>query len=1108
MLDMRQILKQLNAEQRAAVEHIDGPLMVLAGPGTGKTQLLSARVANILATTDTLAQNILCLTFTEAGVRAMRERLTGMIGEAAYDVRISTYHGFGSEIIRAYPDFFYDVAIESGKDTRLEKPIDDLTKTQLLDEILQSLRYDDPLRSARYYVRDVASTISELKSNLIAPERLQEIAQENSEFITRSAAQVQDTFGSVGRIPSIAKALTVFESLGDVLAPYQQQLAMQAHQELHDALEQAASTQKTTVLTAWKNRWLERTADNRWQIAGQTSAQKMRSLASVYAAYNDALATRSLYDFDDMIVRCVAALQQQPELRASLQETYQYILLDEFQDTNAAQFALVKLIANHPVHEGRPNIMAVGDDDQAIYAFQGAHVGNMLDFIHAFSDVAVINLVQNYRSHKDILHVAHALGEQIESRLHHNMQGITKSLQAANSTLPPKAAIERHEFVGQANELSWIADRIATLLAAGTPADEIAVLAPKHALLEQVVSFLNDQNVAVHYEKRENILQTPIVQSLVHTARLLVAIQQRDSTLMDELFPVVLSLPHWRIPVQAIWQINWQYATKDESRSWAELALESELAKPVIFLLELAETARLAPLERTLDYITGLDALEISEGEVYASPLKEHYFSTAARNKSNLEFYEALSHISVIRSKLRNYQSDSDAMLSLDDFVSFINMYELAEQPLINTHPIAQASEAVQLLTVYKAKGLEFSHVFLLSMHDDVWGSRARSNINKLPLPHNLAHIRYRGSSEDELRRLLFVAVTRAKQGLYLTSYQTSESGKQSEPVKYLRERMAEDDQRESEILPAHNRQVVQNDYGHQVPSKQIELLWHSRHTALNPSLQSLLQDRLVSYKMNPTHLNTFVDMEYGGPEAFLLKTLLKFPSAPTADSEFGTAIHNTLDWLQKQAVRHGLPTFAQITQEFSRQLHSRYVPSSDFADLEERGKRALKAYVNQRPEMFTAQAISEVDFSHEGVLLEASAHLSGKIDRLEVDSTNRSLQIVDFKTGDALKAWGANTKSLKYQQQLLFYKLLIEGSHSYKGYRVESARLEFVEPDEQGRIAKPLYVTFDEQSIQALSDLILHVWQHIQQLNLPDTNAYPTTYQGTKQFIAKLLEA
>src|SRR3990167_4642452 len=167
--------KKLNTRQRQALDSIEGPLLVIAGPGTGKTQLLTTRVAAILHKTDSEPQNILCLTYTESAAYEMRQRLVNMIGQRAYNITISTYHAFGSELIRRFPEYF--------SDTTDLRPVDELGQHTEVEEIISNLPYDNPLRKASYYIKDVVSTISELKKSLLEPADLRKIANANLKAI-------------------------------------------------------------------------------------------------------------------------------------------------------------------------------------------------------------------------------------------------------------------------------------------------------------------------------------------------------------------------------------------------------------------------------------------------------------------------------------------------------------------------------------------------------------------------------------------------------------------------------------------------------------------------------------------------------------------------------------------------------------------------------------------------------------------------------------------------------------------------------------------------------------------------------------------------------------
>ena len=1068
---------KLNAAQSEAVNHIYGPLLVLAGPGTGKTQLLSARIANILQKTDANPQNILCLTFTESAAQNMRERLTSIIRDDAYDVHINTYHGFGSDVIRAYPNYFEKVNLETGKDARMERPIDELQALQIVSELIEALPYDSPLFGARHYPKHLVSTISELKRALITPSRLATISTDNLACVQQLSPRIASVLENQKRMPSkSSQAIPLFESILAELGG-DRSLVVAARDELEAALKDAEATESSKPLTAWKNAWLTKDSYDRFVFTDPDQHLRMIELAKLYKNYQHTLEERSLYDFDDMILRTIVTLHDNDELRFTLQEKYQFILLDEFQDTNAAQFELVKLLADNPANEGMPNIFAVGDDDQAIYAFQGARASNMLSFKESFRDVKVVNLTENYRSHPHILHVAHQIAGQIESRLHHQIEGIEKVLLASNPSLPKNASIERHEFSGEANEYAWVAQKASTLIASGVAAREIAILAPQHKYLERIVPCFVAENVPITYEKREDILQTPLLRSFETISQLLLAINQQNEAHMNQLFPQVLSFEFYDIPIQHIWKINWQ-CNDQKAPSWAECALnDSLLATHINALLKLGSLSTTEPLEYILDYITGNTQLKLTSQETYVSPLKTYYFS---KTTDAVQYYELLTNLSVIREHLRALQAGSEQLLTISDFLTFIHAHEQAEQPLINTHPIAQSQQSVQLMTTYKAKGLEFEHVFLLSVHDDIWGKKARGNSNKLSLPANLQHIRYRGSNEDELRRLLFVAITRAKVGLYLTSHTTKDNGKPTEPVKYLQE-YEQDETRRSAILPEGYDIVNKQQTTVEATMHAVETLWYSRHVEISAPLRDLLLPRLERYMMSPTHLNTFIDTEYGGPAVFLMQTLLRFPQAPSEDGEFGTAIHNTLDWAQRHPDQN---TLQNILKQFDQQLEKRYIAYARREEFRRRGHNALSSYVKAHPSLLKSPAKSEVDFRQEGVVL-GDARLSGKIDRIEIDEAHKTLHIVDFKTGKPALKWDTSLKLQKYKQQLYFYKLLIEGSHSWSGYSVASARLEFVEPFSDGSVAPPLYVSFSEKELAEIKQLIADTWQNIMTLNL-----------------------
>jgi DNA helicase-2/ATP-dependent DNA helicase PcrA len=1112
------VYQALNSAQREAVDTIEGPLLVIAGPGTGKTQLLSARVANILQRTDTPARNILCLTFTESGAENMRARLASFIGPSAYDVTISTYHAFGGDLIRRFPEYF--------QETRLQNSVDELGQRQIITDIVERMSYTNPLKQTRHHLDDLLSTLSEVKRALLKPDELRGLADENIAYIHRVSRDLPKLLAGFTRMPTFKKAQPVFIRILDALGahapatpvvPKFGSLAQVAVQELSAALDTAEESSSSKPLTIWKNEWLIKNDKNEFLLAGELESKRIRALADTLEQYEAALAARGLYDFDDMILKSISVLECHADLRFTLQEQYLYILLDEFQDTNAAQSRLVQLLADNPVNEARPNLMAVGDDDQAIYAFQGAQYSNMLDFYRSYRDVRVINLTENYRSHADILATAQNVASQIQERLHHHFEGASKNLIAANQSLPERSVITRKEFLSDIGQADAIAREIRSLIDRGVSPREIAVIAPRHKQLEPLVPYLNALKVPVRYEKRENILEAPIVKQLTTMSRLVLAIAKGEEAKADHLWPEVLSYDFWHIPISRIWEMSWQVAAerhaKKEHISWSQalLADGTTFRIPALLFLALAAKTGQETCETILDYLIGTNAIDTNETDlprVY-SPLREYYTSGAMRAEQPELFYETLSHLAVLRSRLRDHQDMNDVALTLQNLVDFIDMYEAAEERMINTSPYSQQVEAVQLMTVFKAKGLEFQHVFLPNLQDEVWGGTSRGQSNRLTLPPNIAPIRHAGATDDERLRILFVAITRAKIGLHMSSVAQNYSGKPTKRLRYLDEREGDDGQIRDFILPEFT-QAVQRVETEPPAIGLLERNWDWRRHHTNglavTDLHALLRDTIGNYHLSPTHLSSFIDLEYGGPQRFFFTTILRFPEAPSPDGEFGNAIHETLEWLQHRITEQGTaPVMPETLSYFTDRMQRKRLAPGRLSLEIERGQTALAAYLTARLHQYKPSDRAEFNFRNEGVHL-GDIRLSGKVDRLEIDPASRTITVVDYKTGKSYGRWESIPKLHRYRRQLYCYKLLVEQAPIFSGYTVVGGRLEFIEPDTSGNI-NTLSLAFTDEETERTKQLIAALWQHVQDLRFPDVHSYDASLSGIRRFEQDLID-
>ena len=1092
--------RSLNKAQKQAVDSIDGPLLIVAGPGTGKTQLLTTRIAHILATTDTAAENILCLTFTESAVQTMRERLIQLIGQAAYSVTISTYHSFGADIIRRYPEYFSDFSVR--------QPIDELGADTIIRSIIAGLEYDHPLKYSDSYIKDIISFISDAKTALLTPEDLLSLVKHNSEFIKKASCLSIKILSTIQKVdkksPSLFNKLLAELKQIKLSTPSKtkfislQQLAIES---LQQALSDAQEANSSKPLTIWKNKWLSKNQQADFIFDGMYTQKRIAAAADVYQQYLQSLEINQLFDYDDMILQAIKLLESNNDLRYSLQEQYLYILLDEFQDTNAAQLRLVELITDSPIYEGRPNICAVGDDDQAIYAFQGAHYSHMLQFTSLYRNVEVVSLVDNYRSTDDIVNFSQKIVGQIEERLHDQL-AIKKNIRASH--MPPlSGTVQRSEASSDVEQYAWIAKKIAGLVKNGQQPSDIAVLSPQHRYLEALVGFLHDEKLAVYYERRENVLDDPLITQIIHLAEFVQAIADKRDDYVNALCPEIFSYDFWGIETNKIWQISWQ--ARDSNKSWLEVVIDDDQISPIIqYFIRLSNLTNVERLEVMIDYLIGVEPCPIPDYKLgsYSSPFYNYYFGTEARDHKLGKFWQLLTNLTVLRSRLKEYQITELQSLSLKDFLLFVQQHRAANIKIINTSPYFESEDAIQLMTTYKAKGCEFKTVFIIDCNDEVWGSKTRTAVSRIALPKNLAYIRYGGVNDDERLRLFYVAITRAEQNLFLVNYRKNFSGKMMTRLKYLDEMENDNGSVQSPLLPNDKLVTDITEVRKPISISSLASYWYDRHEAgvVQPKLASLLHNRLQKFQLSPTNLNNFIDIVHAGPNYFLMNSLLAFPSASSVSSLYGSAIHDTLYWIHSyNQNNHKLPSEKEMLRYYERNLKMSRLNSDEIARLLRRGQKCLVNYLDQRHNSIKSTNVCEYSFKNEAILID-DAHLTGKIDKIIVNEPEKSLTIVDYKTGPHYSRWQRTVSLHRNQQQLYFYKLLVENSRRFKGYRVTDAYLEFVEPNEEGLINE-LHIKFDDKELARVKSLAIAVWRDIKALRLPDISIYTLDISGIEKF-------
>jgi DNA helicase-2/ATP-dependent DNA helicase PcrA len=437
---------KLNAEQKKAVDKIEGPVMVIAGPGTGKTQILAARIGKILLDTDALPQNILCLTYTDAGAIAMRKRLLRFIGPDAYKVNIYTFHGFCNEVIQQNLSLFEKTALN---------PVSDLEKIQLYKTLIDNLPKNNPLKRYRgdvyFEIHNLQNLFSAMKREGWTPEYI-------VERIDVYLERIKDEDKFKYKRPSVKSGVKA----GDYKPEYFNEV------------------------------------------------EKMKRLCSAVNEFNNfqnLMKQKNLYDFDDMINWVITAFKENKNLLADYQERFQYILVDEYQDTSGTQNEIVQLLIEF---WDEPNVFVVGDDDQSIYRFQGANVENMENFAGSYEGLLKIVLTNNYRSTKPILDVSKSLIDRNVERLIHKFPGLTKELKCSREEL--QKLIDRPaiiEYNTVKDEMADVTNRVEKLISSGNEPGRIAVIYKENSYGELLMKYFRLKNIPYYSKKSINILDEP-----------------------------------------------------------------------------------------------------------------------------------------------------------------------------------------------------------------------------------------------------------------------------------------------------------------------------------------------------------------------------------------------------------------------------------------------------------------------------------------------------------------------------------------------------------------------------------------------------------------------
>lgn len=1001
MQNFKNELDKLNDAQRQAVDTIEGPVMVIAGPGTGKTQILTLRIANILDKSDTEAENILAITFTESGVASMKKRLASLIGSPAYYVNITTFHSFANSIIFDNPDQFEHI-IGS-------RPITELEQVQILEKIIENLPNSNnsnisnkrqrsnilkPFGDNFYYLKSILSSINNLKREAVSVAEFKKIVREEEQEFS----EIEDLYHEKG----VHK--------GKMKGMYQKEL---------------------------KN------------------IEKNKELGEVFESYQKELEKQKLYDYSDMLIQVLEKLEEDEDLLFQIQEQYQYLLVDEHQDTNNAQNKILELLMSF--HKN-PNIFVVGDEKQAIYRFQGASLENFLYFQKLYPSASLIKLENNYRSSQTILDTAHSIKKSsIDAKVKLKAKSLHPEKQISLAVL--ESSDSENYFLAKSIQKK-IEGRLSASArpvsgqpnAASATIGEIAVLYRDNRDALPIAYMLEKFEIPFAIESDQNIFEDEDIQ------KLLLLLETTNNFGIEELLARLMHADFLQIEAFDI------YKAVAHAKKHNKKLLDLLKNKAALENLGLTSTDQMHSLYQKLS-----EWKRVSHFQNFAQ-----LFETIVRDSGFLAHILSLPNSSDKLDKLNSLFNEVKSLLAshkeylLPQFIDYINL--LKNHDLLIKKERKQSKNKVRLMTAHKAKGMEFDIVYIANTYDGHWGNRRKRERIRLPnkvfslisnIPTPPAGGFNISNAFDDERNLFYVAITRARKEVFISyakkssTKNLSASGGEQLPSQYITEI-------EPSLIKELDTRKIEEDF-----AKGKEILFapsENSGQSISKNEKEFLNQLFLDRGLSVTAVNNYLAC----PWQYFFKNLVRLPQAKTKHMSYGTAVHEALHKTLEKVKGGQEPSKVFLLSTFEKELSNEPLSKMEFDELLEKGKEALNIYFDDSFKSWTKDALNEFNVKHIALQTEDGRDfsLNGKIDKIELNLKTGEANVVDYKTGKpkSTNVLQGKTKNSTgdYHRQLVFYKILLDRHFGEKKSSESSSitynlkptlfTIDFVEPNDKGK--------------------------------------------------------
>ncbi len=892
------LLEGLNDEQRQAVTYIGGPLMLVAGAGTGKTTVITKRIAWLIEQGHAKPENILALTFTDKAAGEMEERVDLLLPYGYADLQISTFHAFCETLLREY-----GVEIGLARDFRL---------TTELDGWLLARQHFDQFELAHY--RPLGNPTKYLKSLLTHFSRAKDAAIDPDTYLAFVEKKKKDT-------------------------------------DLSKADEEAVA-----------------------ELA------RLEELAHAYQTYQSILLEHDSLDFGDLILYSLKLLHERPTVLAKVQRRFTFTLVDEFQDTNHAQYELIRLLIGEEA-----NVTIVGDDDQAIYKFRGASIENILRFERDYTNTKKIVLTQNYRSAQEVLDVSYSfIQKNNPHRLESQDERLNKKL---SSNKEGKGVIEHIHCRTLQEEVEQVVKKIHALKHSTNDHvwNDFVILVRSNNAGTDFAEALEQHEIPFQFLALSGLYRKPVVLDIVSMLRVI------DTPYNSPSFYRVLTAPHWQLSAMLITELNHLARQKGKSLFEACILAPTELS------LDESDAAR---LQKILSVFTSLRSQAINKRsvEMFLLTLKETAYLSYINSLAEREKQENFSFLQQLYQRVKSFESRNDHP-NLYGFLKEFDHERAAGEEGSLSVDMEAGPDMVRVMTIHAAKGLEFRHVFVVNMVDRRFPSQKRSE--PIPLPPELTP---EANEPDEAhlheeRRLFYVAATRAKEGLYLTSAEDYGGARKRKISRFLHE-LGYD---QPELVDVPITQILEHK---EPPSRANEEV-----VITLPKQFSFTQ--LAAFRTCPLQ--------------YKFAHVLKIPIFGKWTFSFGKTMHNTLQhffetWVEREGTDPAsAPKKPPVTREELMKLYEEnwlddwYVNDRQREEYREKGSSQLNAYYDSVEKDIPSPAFLEQAFT----LKFGKIVIKGRIDR--IDRFEDGIEIIDYKTG--------NPKELKKlskedKEQLLLYQM------------------------------------------------------------------------------------